>query len=83
MKVGESIVIDGKKNHYLIGDYICNFSISKYQTIYLTKCKEKNSSKEVVDKIYVPKMQLNESYGRVKNSNIWNFYENNNSKRRK
>ena len=83
LKSGESIIIDGKKNHFSIGDYICNFSISKYQTIYLTRCKGKNESQEIVDKVYVPKMQLNESYGRVHNSNIWNFFENDNSKRRK
>ena len=77
----ESIIIDGKKNHFAVGDYICSFSFSKHDTIYLTKYNKKDSTKEVVDKVNVPKMQITESYGRVNNSNIWNFYKNN-SKRR-
>ena len=83
LEPGKSIIVDGKHNRYSVGDYICNFSISKYQTIYLTKYGEKKGTRDIIDKIYVPKMQLNESYGRVNNSNIWNFYENTDSKRRK
>ena len=81
LSIGESFIIDGKKNHFAVGDYICNFSISKYNTIFLVENNKRESTKVIFDRVYVPKMQINESYGRVKNSNIWNFYKNS-SKRR-
>ena len=77
LKPGETFIIDGKSNKFNVGDYICNFTFSKYKTIYLSR------EDKIVDKVYIPKMQANESYGRVNNSSIWNFFENDNNKRRK
>jgi hypothetical protein len=77
LKPGETFIIDGKSNKFNVGDYICNFTFSKYKTIYLSR------EDKIVDKVYIPRMQANESYGRVNNTSIWNFFENDNNKRRK
>jgi len=72
----ESIIINGKDNYYSIGDYICNFNLSEYETLYLT------NNDDVIDKLYVPRMSSNESYGRYDNSNEYKFFYNYNNERK-
>lgn len=67
LKSGEDIMIYGSKNHESIGDYICNFSLSEYETLFLS------NSEGIVDSLFIPKMSNIETYGRYENSNIWTY----------
>lgn len=68
LRGGESIVIHGSKNRDAIGDYICNFSLSEYETITLS------NGEEICDYVCVPRMAIQETYGRYDNSNQWMFF---------
>lgn len=68
LNAGESVVIYGSKNYNSIGDYICNFSLNSYETLYLSK------NSELCDKVAIPKMSSSETYGRYDNSNVWVYY---------
>ena len=63
----KSIVINGNKNYYSIGDFICNFNFSNNEIIYLTH-------ENIIDQIEVPRMSDMETYGRFGNSNTYIFY---------
>ena len=76
---GKSIIINGKKNYFAIGDYICNFNLNNKEELYLYNI-DKN---EIVDKIAIPRMNSLETYGRYLNSNIYMFYDNSNNQRKK
>ncbi|MBR1884244.1 MAG: lamin tail domain-containing protein [Clostridia bacterium] len=79
LKSGESIIINGNKNYYSIGDYIGSFNLSIGETIYLYD-KTKN---KVVDKLKIPKMTSNETYGRAGNNSCIYMYFNNKNGQRK
>ena len=70
LKSNDSIIINGKKNHYSIGNYICNFNLSKGETLYLYNISEKS----IVDEIQIPKMSKIETYGRYLNSNTMMYF---------
>lgn len=72
LKSGKSIVINGSKNYYAIRDYISNFSLNSKETLYLYDSNKLN----VIDKLDVPKMGDNESYGRYKLTNEYRFFKN-------
>ena len=77
LKPQESIYINGAKNYDKIGNYICNFNLKAKETVYLTR------NSEIIDKMYVPKMNENESYGRYNNSNSFYYFYNYNNERKK
>lgn len=77
LKSGASIIINGDKNYYSIGDYICNFSIKKGEKVFLSK------NNEIIESVAIPKMSDIESYGRYDNSNTYRFFNNVNNARKK
>ena len=77
LKKGESIVINGDKNYYAMGEYICNFNIKDGEKIVLSL------HNNIVSVIFVPKMSEIETYGRDDNSNTYKFFMNENNKRKK
>lgn len=79
LKSNESIIINGKKNYFAIGDYICNFNLNNKETLYLFDI-EKN---EIVDELEIPRMSSIETYGRYNNTNIYRYYDNSNNQRKK
>ena len=79
LESGKSIIINGKKNYFAIGDYICNFNLNNTEELYLYNI-DKN---EIVDKIAIPRMNSLETYGRYLNSNIYMFYDNSDNQRKK
>lgn len=79
LESGKSIIINGKKNYFAIGDYICNFNLNNTEELYLYNI-DKN---EIVDKIAIPRMNSLETYGRYLNSNIYMFYDNSDNERKK
>lgn len=68
LKENEAIIIHGSKNKEALGDYICNFSLSEYETLTLSK------NGTLCDQVYIPKMDRLESYKRYDNSNQWVYY---------
>ncbi len=78
LKQGEYIVINGKNNYYALGEYICNFTLSKYDTLYLYNF----STNQIKDEVHVPRMEDNETYARYKNSSTFAFYKNNDGQRK-
>lgn len=64
----ESVIIYGSKNYNSLGDYICNFSLSRGETLLLSK------NSELYDSVVIPDMSNSESYGRYDNSNDWVYY---------
>ena len=79
LKSNDSIIINGNKNYYAIGDYICNFNLSKGETLYLYN----NIEEKIVDELKVPKMSKIETYGRYKNSNTMMYFNNTENQRKK
>jgi len=75
----ESIIINGNKNYYSLGDYICNFNLSSGEILYLYDFE----TEEIVDKIPVLRMSDIETYGRYQNSNTLMFFNNINNIRKK
>lgn len=67
LKSGEDILIYGSKNHDSMGDYICNFSLSENETLFLS------NSERTIDSLLIPKMSDIETYVRYGNSNIWTY----------
>lgn len=67
LKKGESIVIHGSKNRERLGDYICNFSLSEYETLILS------DGERILDQVSIPRTAGQESYRRYDNSNQWIF----------
>ena len=78
LKPGETIIINGKKNYYQVGNYISNFSLNHSETLYLYS-KENN---KIVDSVDVPIMSEKETYGRIFETNNFVFYNNINNIRR-
>ncbi len=66
----QSIVINGKRNYYAVGDYICNFSLNEEEVLYLT------DGTAVMDRMAVPRMSKQESYGRYYNSTVMKYFLN-------
>lgn len=75
---GETIIINGNKNYYSLGDYICNFNLSSGEILYLYDY----SQKEVVDRLAILRMSNMETYGRYENSNTRIFFNNINNIRK-
>ena len=76
LKSNESIIINGNKNYYSIGNYICNFNLSTGETLTLFY------NDNIMDKLYVPRMSSIETYGRYLNSNTHKFFMNENNQRK-
>ena len=76
LKSGESIIINGKKNYYEMGDYICNFKLNSDETLYLT------DGTDLIDSLSVPNLNEDETYGRYLNSNEYHYFNNKNSIRK-
>ena len=76
LKSNESIIINGNKNYYSIGNYICNFNLSTGETLTLFY------DDSIIDKLYVPRMSSIETYGRYVNSNTYKFFMNDNNQRK-
>ena len=76
LKPTESIIINGNKNYYSIGDYICNFNMSQSEKIVLSK------DNKIVDYVIVPRSSEIETYGRYDNSNTFKFFMNENDERK-
>ena len=79
LKSNESIIINGNKNYFAIGDYICTFNLSKGETLYLYN----NIEEKIIDELKVPKMSKIETYGRYKNSNTMMYFNNTENQRKK
>ena len=77
LKANESIIINGDKNYYSVGDYICNFSLKKGEKIFLSK------NDEILDTFSIPKMSDIESFGRFDNSNTFKYFYNEHNERKK
>jgi hypothetical protein len=72
---GETIKINGKKNYYALGNYICNFNLNNTETLYLT------DGTNIIDEVPVPRMNSSETYGRYLDSNTFVYYNNLNGQR--
>lgn len=72
----ESIIINGKKNYYAIGDYICNFNLSEGEVLYLSQ------GGDVIDALKVPRMDKYETYGRYSGTEELRFFYNRNEERK-
>lgn len=71
LEPGSSVIIYGSKNYHSVGDYICNFSLSEDEILYLS------DGKNCLYSHFIPKMSNIETYGRYKNSNDWRFMADN------
>ena len=78
LKENESIIINGSKNYYAIGDYICNFNLSSGEILSLH-----DNINTSIDSLIVPRMSNIETYGRYLNSNTYKFFTNINNERKK
>ena len=76
LKPNETIIINGNKNYYAIGEYICNFNLHSGETLVLY------NNGNIIDKLTIPRMSNNETYGRYLNSNNYKFYNNENNARK-
>ena len=74
-----SIIINGKKNYYAIGDYICNFNLNNKEHLYLYDSEKE----ETIETLDIPRMSEIETYGRYYNSNQFVFYDNSLNQRKK
>ncbi len=74
----EFITINGKKNYYAVGDYICNFNLNTTEIVYLYD----RENDTIVDKLEIPRMSKHESYGRYLNSTVFKFYNNSRNQRK-
>ena len=72
LQSGESVIINGNKNYFAMGDYICNFNLSQGETLYLYNV----NADEIEDRIVIPRMSSIETYGRYLNSGTYMFYNN-------
>ena len=79
LQTNQFITINGKKNYFAIGDYICNFNLTEGETLYLYHKK----TDTIVDLLKVPRMEKHESYGRYFNSAIFKYYNNSQNQRKK
>ncbi len=70
LEPGASVVINGAKNYYVMGSYICNFNLSEGETLFLSQ------SGQIVDQITVPRMDPDETYGRHQDSNEYFYFDN-------
>lgn len=68
LKENETVIIYGSKNRGMLGEYICNFSLSEYEMLTLS------DGNIINDWVYVPKMGSRESYIRYNYSNQWVYY---------
>ncbi len=76
LKSNQSIIINGSKNYYALGDYISNFNLKEYEYLYLTY------NDQICDSLQVPRTSSIETYGRVDNSNTFKFFINYNNLRK-
>ncbi len=67
---GESLVIHGKNDTRRLGSYQCSFSLSEYETLYLSR------DDTIVDALRIPRMDRQESYGRYLNSSSFRYFSN-------
>lgn len=74
---GESVYINGRRNNQVLGDYICNFNLKTGETLYLS-----DASGEVMDRLAVPEMGQQETYGRNLPSGRLVFFDNSDGQRR-
>lgn len=72
LEPGKSIIINGDKNYYASGDYICNFNLSVGENLYLYD----SNKQRVIEKINVQNMDKKETYGRLYGSGDWWFFDN-------
>lgn len=77
LEAGESILIDGAKNNYRLGNYQCNFNINDEETVFLTRFGEE----EPCDQLAIPRMVSDETYGHVDTSPVLRFFKNDDNKR--
>ena len=70
-------MINGDKNYYSVGDFICNFSLKKGEKIILSK------DEVILDTFIIPKMSDIESFGRFNNSNTFKYFYNKTNERKK
>ena len=75
----KSIIINGKKNYYSMGDYICNFSLNNQEHLYLFD----SDIEETIEVLDIPRMSSKETYGRLENSNQFVFYDNSMNQRKR
>lgn len=76
LPAGKAIIINGKNNFYLLGEYICNFNLSEGETLYLSK------DGDIVDEMVVPRMDKYETVGRDLVTGERMFYYNRNEERK-
>lgn len=74
LEPGSSVIIYGSRNYHSVGDYICNFSLSEDEILYLS------DGNNCLYSHFIPKMSSIETYGRYKNSNDWRFMADNRQK---
>lgn len=77
LNAGESVIINGSKNYEDISEYICNFSLGTGEMLYLSRYDG-----QVIDKLWIPKMDRLETYGRVNHSNQFIYYANGENQRK-
>jgi hypothetical protein len=77
LDAGESILINGKKNLYALGNYICNFNLKCGETLYLH-----HADGTLIEQLAVPLMTKAESYGRDPNSGLFVFFNDSDGERR-
>lgn len=74
LESGESILIEGKKNNYRVGDYQCNFNMNDQEAVTLTRVKD--MSMEEIERIAIPRMNARETYGHYLGSPLMHFFNN-------
>ncbi len=74
---GESVLINGRKNYYAVGEYICNFNLRDGETLFLT-----GPDGRIADSLVVPRMSRYETYGRINLTNRFVYFNNLDEKRR-
>lgn len=72
IKAKDSVFVNCK-NNYKLNSYVTNFNLNSGETLYLTK------GKTIVDKLYIPETNKNETYGRYLHTNNYKFIYNGNN----
>ena len=71
LAAGESVIINGDKNYYAVGEYICNFNLRRGETLCLY-----NRTSGEMEKLKIPRMNAFETYGRSASLDRFVFYNN-------
>ncbi len=69
LPAGGYLVINGKSSADL-GGYVCNFNLRQGETLRLVR----KGTWDVVDRVAVPRLNENESFGRINHSSAWAFF---------